>query len=479
MHPCHSSGPKKCATRESGLADRAAGILLLGFIVALLPGCSLLRAPQKMVNAVVPVGQSKQPDPLELQVQVQRFTDDFTSRTTQALDEYALQVGTESARVEALKLKLVFGSALVNIASGPNPNANLIDLVCGVWLTRKTIEDYWMKMPNGRDFEPWLETSRRLETNVWQLAASQMSPAQINELHEAIRQWYAENPEVRLGFFARPHEFVSLMRMKQSKEAGASSVFSLAGLDPMAGIDPAVREITRTRLFAERALFTLQRMPYLLRLQTELLAHEVTVEPAVQQALTNVARLSDSADRISRATESVSQTAAQLPDQISAERKEILAALDQQEGKLRDLASEVNRSLVSAEKMSTSLNITITNFDALMKRFGVGEPSTNAPPDTNSPPFNILDYGQVAQQVGAMAKDLNTLVSSVNQNVPQLERLSQTATGDAQKLVDRAFHLGLVLIAVLLAGLVLAGLAYRFFAEKLKRPGGPPSAPNL
>jgi hypothetical protein len=284
---------------------------------------------------------------------------------------------------------------------------------------------------------------------------------------------------VRFGFLIRPHDFASLVRTSQAKGTGVSSVFNLAGLDPMASIDPAVREITRTRLFAERALFVMQRMPFLLRLQAELLAHQLIVQPEVQLALTNTTRLSESVDRISRAAESVSQTATQLPDRISAERKEILAALDQQEGKLRDLAAEVNRSLVSAEKMSTSLNTTVTNFDVLMKRFGVGEPSTNAAPDTKSPSFNILDYGQVAQQVGTMAKDLNTLVSSVNQNVPQIEHLSQTPTGDAQKVVDRAFHLGLVLIAVLLAGLVVAGLVYRFFAERLKRTGRPPSTPNL
>jgi hypothetical protein len=78
-----------------------------------------------------------------------------------------------------------------------------------------------------------------------------------------------------------------------------------------------------------------------------------------------------------------------------------------------------------------------------------------------------------------MAKDLNSLVSSVSQNVPQIERLSQTATGDAQKVVDHAFHLGLVLIAVLLAGLVVAGVVYRSFAGRLKRTGPPSSPPNL
>jgi hypothetical protein len=127
--------------------------------------------------------------------------------------------------------------------------------------------------------------------------------------------------------------------------------------------------------------------------------------------------------------------------------------------------------------MSGSLTITITNFDALMKRFGVGEPTTNAVPDTNSPPFNILDYGKTAAQVGSMAKDLNTLVASVNQSVPQIERLSQQATADAQRVVDRSFRLGLVLIGVLLMGAVAAGLAYRVLANKLADSRREPSPP--
>jgi hypothetical protein len=220
---------------------------------------------------------------------------------------------------------------------------------------------------------------------------------------------------------------------------------------------------------AERAMFTAQRMPFILRLQTEMLAYQLTEQPAVRQALTNTTLLAGSADRISRATESVAQTAAQLPDRLSTERKEILTALDQQEGKLKDLTAQVDRALASGDKMSTSLNTTLITFDALMKRFGVGEPVTNSVRRTNSPPFNVLDYGQVADHVGSMAKEINTLVNSVNQSVPQLERLSQQATGGAQKVVDRGFRLSLILIAVLLGGALLTGLAYRYVSEKLKR----------
>jgi len=443
-------------------------------LAAFLPACSLLRAPQTVVNAVVPVGKSSGPDPVETQAMIERFADDFSIRTGQALDDYSERVGTTAARMEATRLKLLSVSAVTSIASGPNPAASLLDLVCIVTLARRSVEDYWMKTTNGAAFQPWLEQSRMLDSNVWQLAGNLLKPTQVEELRAAIDHWYSQNPAMRMTFFTRPQEYAGLIRAAQPQQKSGGSVFDLVNLDPTAGLDPAVREVAKTRLFAERALYTTQRLPYLIRWQTELLAYQVTGQAEVQQMITNTTQISGSADRISHALESVSQTAAQLPDRITAERKAILDALDQQEGKLRDLAAEVNRSFVSADKMSASLSITITNFDALMKRFGVGEPSTNSgPPDTNSPPFNILDYGQTADHIGGMAKDLNVLLTTVNQSVPQLAQVSQQAGTDAQKVVDRGFRLGLVLIGVLLAGSVLAALLYKSLAARLVRASKP------
>jgi hypothetical protein len=447
-------------------------IVLVTGLLALLPGCGLLHAPEKVVTAVVPGSKPSQPDPLELQLQLQRFTDDFLSQTEQALDDYAQRVGTDVARAEALRLKLVSGSSLLSIVSGPNPSANLLDLVSVTVLTHRTIEDYWIKTPNGAAYQRWLDASRLLETNVWSLAARFLTPAQVEEVRQAVNDWYARTPEVRTAFFARPGEFASMLRASKEKGAELNGVFSLENLDPTIGLDPAVREITRSRLFAERAMFTMQRMPFLLRMQIELMGYQLGQQPAVQLALTNTIRLSDSADRISRASESISQTAAQLPDRLSAERKEIMTALEQQEGKLQALVAEVDRSLASGEKMSSSLNITITNFDVLMKRFGVGEPNTNAAPaNTNARPFNISDYGQSAAQIGDMAKELNSLITSVHQSTPEVQQLTQQATANMTEVVNHGFRLGLVLIGVLLAGAVAAGLVFRFFSEKLTQRG--------
>ncbi len=100
-----------------------------------------------------------------------------------------------------------------------------------------------------------------------------------------------------------------------------------------------------------------------------------------------------------------------------------------------------------------------------MKGWGAGEPRPSA---RKARPFNILEYAKTAEEIGAMAQNLNALIGSINQSAPEIQLLSRQASADLEKVVDRGFRLGLVLIAVLLTGAVLAGLVYTFFAEKLK-----------
>ncbi len=427
------------------------------FVVLLLPllsGCRVaeqtVATPVKAVAALVPGAKSSQADPAALQVELQRYSDQFAGRTSAALDDYARRVGTPEARRQALEWKVAVGSAAVSIATGPNPEANLLDFLALATVTRMALEDVWAKTTNGPAFELWLNASRTLETNAWNLARGILTPEQQQELGDAIRRWWEANPEARAGLFVRPQEFTSLIRQTGQESARPGSVFGLIGLDPTAGLDPAVREVARTRLFAERALFMAQRMPFLVRWQAELMADDILRQQEVAGAL-------NSADRLSRAAESASQTAAQLPDRITAERKAILDALEAQEGRLRELSAEVGRTLAAGDKMSTSLNTTITTFDALMKRFGVGEPATS-PPNTNAPPFNILDYAQTADRIATMAAQLDALVKdagstldspALNKRLADLTALSDRARTDAKSVLNHAFLLaaGLILLA--------------------------------
>ena len=161
----------------------------------------------------------------------------------------------------------------------------------------------------------------------------------------------------------------------------------------------------------------------------------------------------------------MSQTAGQLPDRLTVERKAILDALETQEGRLRELSATVSRTLTAGENMSASLNTTIITFDALMKRFGVGEPETGTAPDTNSPPFNILDYARTAEQITEMTKQLNVAIKELNTTLdsPALEKLSKQTTADARGILNHAFLLG--------AGLVLFTFACALVYRRLSLRG--------
>jgi len=70
-----------------------------------------------------------------------------------------------------------------------------------------------------------------------------------------------------------------------------------------------------------------------------------------------------------------------------------------------------------------------------------------------------------------MARELNTLLISANQSAPQAAQLSQKARADANAVLNHAFRLGLVLILILVAGLMAAGLVYRVLAHRLTSNG--------
>ena len=458
-------------TKTRGSARR--GVRRLRLAVAMVPlallagnGCRLVKQtaslPVNAVESVVPGKKSTQPDPGLVQTEVLRFADSFCGRTAAALDEYARQVNTTEARIQALSWKLSLVSSTLGIATGPNPTANLLDMVTLATMTRASLEEKAPQAVPPGALGAWLDTSRVLETNAWKLSDGFLTTSQLAELRAAIARWRGENPTLGATFFARPQELTTSIREAGQKQSQPGGVFSLVGLDPMAGLDPAVREVTRTRLFAERALFAAERMPFLLRWQVELLSDQLLRQDQVATAL-------ESVDRLSRAAESASQTVALLPDRLTAERKAILEALQSQEGKLKDLSAQVGQTLMAGDKMSTSLNSTLITFDALMKRFGVGEPSTS-PPDTNSPPFNILDYARTAEQVAAMAGQLDLLVKdasgtvetpALDKRIAQLDALVARARADAKSVLNHAF--------LLAAGLMVLGFACAFGYRRLVR----------
>ncbi|MDB6068779.1 MAG: hypothetical protein JWR26_4987, partial [Pedosphaera sp.] len=328
---------------------------------------------------------------------------------------------------------------------------------------------------------------RVLETNAWDLVTEVLTPAQRLELRNGIEHWRQQNPHLRNVGAARSSDFMDrvLTPLRESGRGSPLGLLDVVGLDPLSRLDPAVREIERSRYLAERAIYYGERLPKLLSWQAELFVFRMADQPEAKQILSDANRLTGSA-------EVFAQTAGQLPklvsdqreaainqvfDRLASERTNLLADLASEEGKVRDLLAETRATLETGAQMANSVDAAIQSLDAYTRY--VTRPKTNAAAvSTNRVPFNVRDYGDAANQIGGMARDLNTLLISANQSAPQAAQLSQQARADANEVLNHAFRLGLLLILILVAALVAGGLLYRVLAHKLTRSHGQKPTPN-
>jgi hypothetical protein len=441
--------------------------LALAFILLLAglgTGCRLSQSAVEIMGADTSTGtsgmQRKPPDPVELQQTLLRFADEFSKLMLTDIEK--LRRGTNALDpAELLRLKLAFANASYSIASAANPIANLLDMTVFVTVTRMSLEEYWQPKVYGESALPMLETCRNAETGIWRQIGGVLTPERQAELRQAIEVWHRQNPSEENVLAARAVGFtMQVAQANQVDMAKPTSLLGLLMLDPLATLEPTMREMAQTRMFAERTLYVTQKMPTLLRWQMELFSLNAVGMPAVQQLVTNSTAIAASVERFARVAE-------QLPGQVSAERKEILKALEAEEKNLTRLANEMRQTLTAGSEMSTSLNTTLTTFDAVMKRFGVGEPTSAGAPNANAEPFRIQDYQATAAQLETTARQLTELLVTLDRTSGQLSAqvgpAVQRAQTGGQELVDYAFWKGILFVAIVL----VACLIYRILGARL------------
>jgi hypothetical protein len=233
-----------------------------------------------------------------------------------------------------------------------------------------------------------------------------------------------------------------------------SSVFNLLSIDPLAGLDPATRELANTRLLGERGMFLARHMPTLIRWESELLTMQTAEMPQMEKLLANTAQLSESADRFSRTTE-------QLPELISSERQQIIQALDEQRPGLISLAAQTDKALSAGKLMSDASTATLKSFQDVLRQIDAS-PSN---PDTE--PFRINNYTAAAAQINATTQDLIKLLQAFDQTLApgkldelsiRVDALTRKTQDRGKEWVDYTFRKSLLLGLILMAsacGMVL------------------------
>jgi hypothetical protein len=405
-------------------------------------------------------GSNVQSDPALVQQNIFRFCDEYSNRVSGEFDRLiAGRPGLTAA--EAVRLKLSLNYRVLEIAAGPNDYENLCDLVVMVAMTRHTFERHWMPEMFPDNGAPALAKLREYETQVFDLAQSSLGAEATSRLREKITPWLAANYSPGMALYTRYTGLTAELAQTPAAKGGRPNLLKALMLDPLAGLDPTVREITKSRLFAERAMFVAQRMPKVVRMEIELMSYRMVDTPEARQLLADLNRVSESVDRVSRTTEA-------LPAQIRTEREALVKALDEQSPALTKLMTETHAALEAATQATANVNAVVLSTDQMLKRLGVpaepGKAGAGGAPGTAAAapgePFRIQDYTAAAAQLAVSAERLNTLVQSLDHTLvtatsPQVaEKItaaSQAALAGGRDLVDHVFWRALLLVGIIFA----------------------------
>lgn len=442
-------------------------IFLLLALVLGVSGCNLLKTtlelPEKGIRSMLLLDEEGgAPDPVELQSLLLRFADNSIETLNLAIGKLQRQDDKSTRKHTLLMRRITMANDILAVVTGANTYANLLDMAILASLNRMNAEDYWIPKFYGESAKPYLLVSQEIEKEIWRIAATTLKKEQLAELHAAIKTWHEQHPNVRSPSDLGSLNFASEVAHgnRSSRQGITSSVFNLLSIDPLMGLDPATRELANTRLFAERGMFLARHMPTLIRWETELLAINTAEMPQMEKLLASTTQLSESADRFS-------QTAERLPGLISAERQQIVQALDEQRPGLISLAAQTEKALAAGRQMSDASTAALKSFQAVLRQLQA------SPSDPNAEPFRINDYSAAAAQINAAAQNLAKLLQAFDQTLApgkldvlstRLDAAIRQTQNNGKALVDYTFRqillLGLILIASACVMILAAAVAF-------------------
>jgi hypothetical protein len=399
-----------------------------------------------------------------LQLSVMRFADEYVGRTGEALSQFQRNSANAEERLAAQDWKVQQATAAYTDASGPNPVSNALDIVVLASLSWIVANDSWVEETYGDRAKPVQETYRALESEAWQLLTGFLNDAQITRLHELIDRWRAKHPNVRNVTYVNFRDFASSVGAPVAGEQGQpGGLFSMLGIDPFSGLDPAVREIAQSRALAERAIYYMQRAPALLDMQVERLTYEFAVMPETKALLSDAGR----ASLVGSASEQFVRT---LPDVIRQEREAVVAqlvrTLNDESATIGSLAGQLRPTLQAGTETANALRDTLQAFERIKAQFA---PKPGTTPAEKGAPFDIRQYTEMLREASAAARELSTLAQRADSLPPLLRAATQQAAGGVDQILNHLFFLLLVLVCAAIAGTLLAVIAYRRIMAHLQR----------
>ena len=399
---------------------------------------------------------------LQQQMQNMRFADQYVGSLIEAVHRREFLIEDAAQRYALSGWLLAQANAAYISASGDNAVIGCLDLVALATLSRKAVEDFGpQRFPS--EVGPLLTVHRALEAEAWRLAEGVLSPTQQKDLRLLLEQWHEQNSDTDLAPFMRFQEFVRLAPSQRTSTGRSmpTSLIGLVGLDPMAGLDPAVRQVEQTRLMAERAIYYAQRMPILIDLQLDRSLNRMAAGPESQKLQRQTASMTSSAERFAAVAEA-------LPADFAREREALVRQLSEllnsQAETLTPMLLELRAALEAGNTTAVSVDQAVRSIDALVAL-------AKAPPPPGRPPgrpFDVTEYTQAATEISRAASELNTLLGTLGTGAPAVGTAVGAGLAQGRTLVDYLFVRAAWLIAMLLGGLLAVLLLYRWLAPRIR-----------
>lgn len=398
----------------------------------------------------------------ELQQRVMRYADAYAGRMREAVSDYQAAAVNAQERLDAQEWKVQQSNAAYTIASGPSPVVNMLDMVVLATLGRMVMDDVWLTNRGRERGRPLREVHASLEAEAWRLVEGVLTEDQETKLREVIGRWRAKHPQVESVAYIHFTDFAVAAGVTPADDRSPTNLFSLFGLDVFSGLDPAVREIAQTRALAERSIYYLQRAPTLLDLQIERLAYELAITPEAKDLLID-------AERISQIGSASDRLVTMLPDLVARERaaaiSQLLGELERRSRSLVGASSDIRLTLEAGTDTAQALQGTLASIDRLSVRYAKLKPVRSTEPGES---FDVRDYIALLNETQATVRELDRLSQRIERMLPKTTDAAQTATMNIESLIDRVFLRLLTLIIALFACALIAPLAYRAVAMRIK-----------
>jgi len=416
--------------------------LAIAFTIVGAAACASA-APQTEQIIVAPIDGGSSDEAMtraELEDHVRRFADRYYTRMALAVGTIR-KTATDDNEVEILQgWQAIAQATAVDIAIGPNPVTNLMDMMVLTSLEKMVIRDYWKPEVFGEERgDILLRASTVVEEDIWTVANGVLTAEQQQDLEELIIEWHDKNPEQIYPWMIRMSEF------------SGQRAASLEAVKQSGGMLKAVHQARETaeelQAFGERVLFYLQRAPAMT---------SNAMETSVLQLMggRHVADVMEDADRFVNAVERLVDVIEELPGGR-------LTAVDQFIEGFRDerrmLFEELSTAQPEMQAMLVELRQTLEVVDQITARFDSDE--------ENSEPVDIAQYQALTVEVANAMTELRLTLGALGgvlDSSPALIELVDQLVERESRMVNQLMLYAMLLI--LFFFVVLFG--YRYISAK-------------